>query len=59
MALLCQSFQHDFQSAFSFFFEAFDSLSTLKDARAATALKYMVLMKILSGKVCDARWTHA
>ncbi|KAK8818200.1 hypothetical protein WA556_006021 [Blastocystis sp. ATCC 50177/Nand II] len=47
------SYQHDFQSAFSFFFEAFDALTSLKDARASTALKYMVLMKILSGKESD------
>lgn len=46
-----QSYQHDFQTAFSFFFEAYDAYESLKDTQAAIALKYMVLMKILSGKV--------
>lgn len=37
--------------AFSFFYEAFDAFTQLKDRRSASALKYMVLMRILSGKV--------
>ena len=45
------SYQHDFNTAFSFFFEAYDAFENLKDPQAAVALKYMVLMKILSGKV--------
>ena len=43
--------QHDFQTAFSFFFEAYDAYESLKDTQSTIALKYMVLMKILSGKV--------
>ena len=37
--------------AFSFFYEAFDAFTQLKDARATAALKYMILMRILAGKV--------
>ena len=44
------SYQRDFQMAFSFFYEAFDAFTQLKDRRSASALKYMVLMRILSGK---------
>lgn len=48
-----QSYQHDFQTAFSFFYEAYDALVSLKDSRSLQALKYMVLMRILSGKVME------
>lgn len=37
--------------AFSFFYEAFDAFTQLKDGRAMSALKYMILMRILGGKV--------
>lgn len=37
--------------AFSFFYEAFDAFTQLKDDRAMAALKYMILMRILAGKV--------
>lgn len=46
-----QSYQHDFQMAYSFFFECFDSYCTMKDPRWKQALKYMVLMKVLKGNV--------
>lgn len=46
-----QSYQHDFQMAYSFFFECFDSYCTMKDPRWKEALKYMVLMKVLKGNV--------
>ena len=37
----------DFNSAFSYFFEAFDIYDNLEDMTAGRALKYMLLCKIM------------
>ena len=48
---ITQSYQRDFQTAFSFFFECFDAYCAMKDERWRQALRYMVLMKVLKGNV--------
>ena len=50
-----QSYQRDFQTAFSFFFECFDAYCVMKDDRWKQALRYMVLMKVLKGNVGSSR----
>lgn len=45
--------ERDFRTAFSYFFEAFEGLSSLGDARAATPLTYMLLCKIMTGATDD------
>lgn len=39
----------DFKTAYSYFVEALDSFASLQDPRGATALKYMLLCKIMTG----------
>lgn len=43
----------DFKTAYSYFYEAFEALSTQSDARAVLGLKYMLLCKIMLTKVDD------
>jgi 26S proteasome regulatory subunit N6 len=51
--ILC-SVESDFKTAFSYFYEAFEGYSTLKDTPAAVrALKYMLLSKIMGGQYED------
>lgn len=45
-----QSDEKDYRTAFSYFFEAFETYATLKHARAVHCLKYMLLAKIMTGK---------
>lgn len=48
--------EKDFRTSFSYFFEAFESLHSLKDTRAINCLKYMLLTKIMNnqGDECPA-----
>lgn len=46
-----QSDEKDYRTAFSYFFEAFETYATLKHTRAIHCLKYMLLAKIMTGKV--------
>lgn len=45
--------EKDFKTAYSYFYEAFEQLSALDDDRAVSALKYMLLCKIMSGEHSD------
>ena len=42
--------EKDYKTAYSYFFEAFEGLSTLNDPRAVTRLEHMLLCKIMTGK---------
>lgn len=41
--------EKDFRTAYSYFFEAFESFANLQDSRAEICLKYMLLSKIMHG----------
>jgi 26S proteasome regulatory subunit N6 len=41
--------ENDFKTAYSFFYEALDSYASQEDPRGATALKYLLLCKIMLG----------
>lgn len=45
--------EKDFKTAYSYFYEAFEQLSSLDDPRSIRVLKYMLLSKIMSGDVGD------
>jgi 26S proteasome regulatory subunit N6 len=45
--------EKDFKTAYSYFYEAFEQLSSLDDSRSILFLKYMLLSKIMSGDVGD------
>ncbi|WPT12655.1 26S proteasome non-ATPase regulatory subunit 11-like protein [Picochlorum sp. SENEW3] len=45
--------EKDFKTAYSYFYEAFEQLSSLDDPRSIRALKYMLLSKIMAGDVSD------
>ncbi|KAG6976875.1 hypothetical protein JG688_00000938 [Phytophthora aleatoria] len=41
--------EHDYKTAYSYFFEAFEALATLDEVEGLKCLKYMLLAKIASG----------
>lgn len=45
--------EKDYKTGYSYFYEAFEQLSGLDDARAISVLKYMLLCKIMAGDVND------
>lgn len=45
--------ERDFKTSFSYFYEAFEGYASIDDPNALTALKYMLLCKIMLGQSAD------
>lgn len=45
--------EHDYKTAYSYFFESFEALATIDEVEALSCLKYMLLSKIASGGASD------
>lgn len=45
--------ERDFKTGFSYFYEAFEGYDSVGNSRALTALKYMLLCKIMLGQSDD------
>lgn len=45
--------EHDYKTAYSYFYEAFDQCSALDDPKALFKLKYMLLCKVMTNNAAD------
>ena len=45
--------EHDYKTAYSYFYEAFEQCSSLDDPKAVFKLKYMLLCKIMTNDAAD------
>jgi len=53
MSGILQSEDKDYKTAYSYFFESFESFNSLESNRAIYSLKYMILSKIMTGSIDD------
>lgn len=53
MSGILQSEDKDYKTAYSYFFESFESFNSLESKRAIYPLKYMILSKIMTGNIED------
>jgi len=47
--------EKDFRTSYSYFFESFEQYDSVSDERAALALKYMLLSKVMMGDTADVQ----
>jgi len=55
MSGILHSQEKDYQTAYSYFFEAMEAFSNLNDPLAVKCLKYMILAKVMSGDAADVQ----
>lgn len=53
MSGILQSEDKDYKTAYSYFFESFESFNSLESPKAISPLKYMILTKIMIGAIDD------